>query len=614
MRTAVPLALFVLFALAASGAAGKSGKGFACKTDAGKVIEVLPHVALGKNPDAAGHPALLTCANIVTSDGQLEFRLKQSGVDCRVKRGAVQVEPSEKVLVHFGEASLSKCSTQTNSAKHFFTFGKDIPMQGDPLFSVTVDRRGRRAAVHVARGFLQVGSERRIVGPKQQTLVVGARVGPPKALPKKDVTSLTRSTVGVILPKPQFSRPNKTRRSKTLTRIFKRDRMIVGLAGGAGVGAQRFVRAYFAFLGEKWRVPVRVEAVGPTKAGKLLKDGTIDVFVTRTPPQQTQAERLFGDLAETTWRMAASPDAVFFSALDRFLQSALDTGEYGTRYGQAFRRPSPANGKLQPVMPAYGKVAPVIFPKIGCTPGPGADYTTPYSLSLTLVSQPAGPFPGGKVVRTATVTNNGGRNLDCVAIHFHLFSGALAQGTTPSLKPEQTGECTQDTGDDKQQAGGLQYTCQVGPLPANTSASVDLTTTPAPTQSPTAPPTTCADTDATESGGVPDANISDNGQCAQIVYRKASLIVGAADDTMKGATVKDATTRLKLLGAAGLGAVVITEHWNPEKSAPGPAETAELQATAEAARQKKIKLFLGVFNGDWLSCAPSGLDHERLGT
>ena len=574
-----------MLVLTASSAVGKSGKAFCGRAAVAHLITpIQPDVTIN-DVTMTGRPALPTCADVVTDNGELHFKIDKFGVDCQVTPGSeAVVEPTDKVLVEF-DGGRSVCGTARKYTHRTFRIGKTI-LKGDPLFSVTIHRRGP-AAVHVARGFVELGSKHVIVGPKQQSITIGARAEPAKPLPAAAVTSLTQSAVAAAVPKPQFSRP-PAGRSQTLARIFRRRRLIVGLAGGAttGIGTQRFVRAYFGFLSRKWGLrPTRVSVVGATqKPGKLLASRTIDVLVTSQPPKRTQAERLFFDRTGRRWSMTTTPDPVFFASLDRFLKDALTTGEYGSRYDTAFHRTSPA----------YGLLRPLIFPAIGCTPQPGADLTSPYNLSLALVSQPSGPFGAGlSVTRTATVTNQGPRDLDCVAVHFDLFSTALVR--PPRLQP--AASCHPDETAEKLQAGELRITCEVGPVAAGANASVQLIGTPTAT-TPAAPPLICASTDAVESGGVPEANLGDNGQCAQIVYRNRPLIVGAADDTMKGSTVDDAKARLRLLEDAGLGAAVITGSWTPAKSAPTHDEITELGATAEAARQEGIQLFLAVSNDD----------------
>lgn len=581
MRSAVVLALCVVVVLTADSAAGKTNQVCGRPAVAHLLQAITPDLTIDDVP-TTGRPALASCDDIYTTTGGLHFKIDKFGVDCQVMPGSeAEVEPTKKQLVAF-DLGRSKCSTLRKYTNHTFRAGGTI-MKGDPLFSVTVRRRGR-VSIHVARGFIEAGPKNVIIGPRQQSLATGARVQPAKALPGAAVASLTGSSVASVLPKLEFSRP-PAGRSQTLARIFKRDRLVVGLAGGktTGIGSQRFVRAYFRFLTRRWRLRLKIAAIGAGRQpARSLASRAIDVLVTPQPPKRTQTERLFFDRAGMRWSMTTAPDPVFFASLDRFLKNALETGAYGVRYDIAFTRPSPA----------YGLLRPLILPKIGCTPQPGADLTSPYNLSLALVSRPAGPFGTGlSVTRTATVTNHGARNLDCVAIHFDLFSAALVG--PPRLEP--ASNCHPDETLEKLQAGELRITCEVGPVAAGAAASVRLIGTPT-ASAPVAPPLICATTDAAESAGVPEAYLGDNGQCAQIVYRNQPLIVGAADDTMKGSTVGGARSRLALLTRAGLDAAVITDNWIPGQSAPTPDQVAELSATAAAAREAGIQLFLEVTN------------------
>jgi hypothetical protein len=460
-----------------------------------------------------------------------------------------------------------------------------VKMPGDPLF--VIDVSPRRSVISVKTGFVQVLEDKRIVGPRQQVVSSAESTSSPVlhvlgSTDQQILDKLARPT-----PVPGYSRPTarQARRSPTLQRILRRNRISVGLGPTLtpGSAAAGFVRGYFGFLAGKWRLRMSFQQVAtlPT-AKRLLSAGRLHVFVNRVPPGRTLTASFFGDKLGRTWSFAVDPDAIFLKALTTFLQSALNTGDYDRLYRRS----------LGDQPPVYRAVSPLIFPLVRCRPAPNADLTSEVNLQLTMTPSPSGPIPARtRVVQLVEVRNKGMRNVDCVTLHFRLFGGS------PLNFAELSAAGCKQAPPTKQQlaTGERELNCALGRLETSASRTLRVVIQPDSQQGQTE---TCADVNADESGGLPEVDLGNNGACAQIVYRDAPLILGAAEDVVKQPTVVAAKAKLDLLQLVGLDAVVVTAKWTKGKTRPTQAETTELQNVANAAQLSGMELFVAVQNAD----------------
>jgi len=74
------------------------------------------------------------------------------------------------------------------------------------------------------------------------------------------------------------------------------------------------------------------------------------------------------------------------------------------------------------------------------------------------------------------------------------------------------------------------------------------------------------------------------------------MLVGAAEDNVKGATLTEAKAKLDLLKLAGLNAVRVTSIWDPNNPAPSEGELLVLRNLTEAAQLDGMDTFVSVYN------------------
>src|SRR6266542_2878687 len=74
------------------------------------------------------------------------------------------------------------------------------------------------------------------------------------------------------------------------------------------------------------------------------------------------------------------------------------------------------------------------------------------------------------------------------------------------------------------------------------------------------------------------------------------MLVGAAEDNVKGATLTEAKAKLDLLKLAGLNAVRVTSIWDPNNPAPSNGELLGLRNLTEAAQLDGMSTFVSVYN------------------
>ena len=75
-----------------------------------------------------------------------------------------------------------------------------------------------------------------------------------------------------------------------------------------------------------------------------------------------------------------------------------------------------------------------------------------------------------------------------------------------------------------------------------------------------------------------------------------SMIVGAAEDSVKAETLTDAKAKLDLLKVAGLGAVRVTSIWDPLHPDPTADELTQLNNLTAAAKLDSLDVFVAVYN------------------
>jgi hypothetical protein len=75
-----------------------------------------------------------------------------------------------------------------------------------------------------------------------------------------------------------------------------------------------------------------------------------------------------------------------------------------------------------------------------------------------------------------------------------------------------------------------------------------------------------------------------------------TMLIGAAEDTVKADTLAEAKARLDLLRLAGMDTVRVTSIWSPASPNPGPDELLQLRNLTQAAALDGMKVFVAVYN------------------
>jgi hypothetical protein len=91
-----------------------------------------------------------------------------------------------------------------------------------------------------------------------------------------------------------------------------------------------------------------------------------------------------------------------------------------------------------------------------------------------------------------------------------------------------------------------------------------------------------------------------------------TLVIGAAEDSVRQPTIVTARTQLDLLSLAGLRAVRVTSHWSPGLTEPLPAEQAALGVVSAAASLTGMRVFVAVFNTDSTTTPLSDTDQAQF--
>jgi hypothetical protein len=326
----------------------------------GTVLQVILPVARVNEAQAFAGDRVPAGSTVSTDGvGSVDFGLEEKIDRCRLlNSSSVQVTPTGDVLLKYLQGT-AWCVTDTDPTFRMLADGQGTEIAvSDPVFGVTVE--ADHTVVSVASGFVEVSSRAVegasvVVGPDQQSLIfpdqAPATPGPfaVDALPPDEQTAVGTLLGG--LPEPDFGPPDPAG-SPTLTRVFERETIVVavdeGSIGDAGTGT--FIETFVEFLAREWGVKPFVFYVPLDRALTGLAVGDVDVVVTPVPPPETGSLPFFQDQVETTWQMAFDgEDGVFRDALSDFLVAALQAGEYGTRYVDAFGV-TPSYEPLRPLL------------------------------------------------------------------------------------------------------------------------------------------------------------------------------------------------------------------------------------------------------------------------
>jgi len=208
------------------------------------------------------------------------------------------------------------------------------------------------------------------------------------------------------------------------------------------------------------------------------------------------------------------------------------------------------------------------------------------------------------VTQTATVTNIGKRVVDCVTLHLHLFGGVPA-----NYRQLRATGCTRAPVQAGQAADELELSCELGRFRLGARKSLRVVVK----ASAARHTETCADVNADESGGLPELNRSDNSACAQLVYRTAPMLVGAADDSVAQSVPGDAKARVDLLRLAGFDAVIVSAGWTRKQGAvPDSDLLARLKNAVDATGLDGMQVFLIVTNADAADTPRAGADRSAF--
>jgi hypothetical protein len=91
-----------------------------------------------------------------------------------------------------------------------------------------------------------------------------------------------------------------------------------------------------------------------------------------------------------------------------------------------------------------------------------------------------------------------------------------------------------------------------------------------------------------------------------------TLVIGAAEDSVRQPTIVTARAQLDLLSLAGLRAVRVTSRWSPGLTEPVPEEQAALGVVSAAASLTGMRVFVAVFNTDSTTTPLSDTDQAQF--
>lgn len=331
----------------------------------GTVKKVVNPAARVNDAEAsAGNPIAAAAVMTTNESGVIQFQLHDNKFDrCQLsQRSSVQVTPSDDVIMRLFDGRLL-CGTNNKPGKRKIE-GKNSEFRvHDPVFAIDATKR----QVQVVRGFVEArsataGAVGRLVGPRATyTVPEGRGPGPAMTFHAEELQPVERAAADEMvaaLPRPDFALP-PSQGSRALARMANKEPLRVGVSDSETEANQTFIEKFCGFVAGQWGVSLEVKVQKSIVIGDAVheKDDDdlgedIDLAVSTGSSTGATAIPFFNDGAERPWSLLVDqPDHRFADAITRFLIGALDVGEYGDRYVEAFGR-----------QPTYEAVRPLIFP------------------------------------------------------------------------------------------------------------------------------------------------------------------------------------------------------------------------------------------------------------
>jgi hypothetical protein len=416
--------LLLAFALFAVGCGRDEARRDGSKV--GEIAEVFEvEVEVDGSTASAKFPLLEGSVLRTNERGAAQFRLDHKFNDCRIwPNNELQLVPAPR-LMEFRRGQ-THCSTVNGDTRSVELQARDAVIDvRDAVFKVVVGER--EVEVHVFRGFVEVRphgaapGEGRLVGPGSGiTLVIGEEPDRPVPVDVVGLDSPQKEAVTEMVAakgRPDFSRP-AAEGSPTLQAI-ERERVIeVAFPRGTSHESRQFIDSFLSFLADEWDVEVRSRAVSDGEARGALRSGGADVVAGPGAVPSGESIAFFeDDNQHVTSLHVKSGDARFAESVQRFLKAALETGEYGQRYLDAFGAVPPYDALRPLVFPATEPVAPSPGSS-STTSGPSPTSTTPTSSTgpqgtaspnTTSSGLPPTPVPPSSPTTAAPVTRCEGK-------------------------------------------------------------------------------------------------------------------------------------------------------------------------------------------------------------
>ena len=300
-------------------------------------------VVAGSMTDVAAGDTVASDAN-----GSFDLTVGTSVHRCLTDHDSVlQVRPNATTLIAWAQGS-SWCEKSGGADAQFGIGPGLMAVLKDPVFRVKVDSSA--TVLKVDKGFVQLRSAGGsiVVGPGQQVGVArGGMPGPVQPIVKDRQDTANFGALEKLAPPPTLGRPDPGG-STALARIFASHALPVRLTPPAGGSDQRsvnFARAFFDDLARHWdlKSSFSVQTAGAAAATTPSSTG-VDVA-----PQLPNGLPLFSD-GQVDWQLAGS-DSGLQAALQDFLVSYLNSGDYANLYARHFQAPPPYEALASLVVP-----------------------------------------------------------------------------------------------------------------------------------------------------------------------------------------------------------------------------------------------------------------------
>jgi hypothetical protein len=324
----------------------------------GQVISVLESLARVQGERAAGGDPIFAGSELATDvRGRATFSVLDILEDCQIQSDSrLTVAPADRNPLAVRQGSVI-CRSKAGFEEFRIEAGQAEVGFLDPIFQLVV--APAQTDVRVDYGFVQVrkpgGSASRLVGPGSEYTVGRGALRQSRAtrfqmdsLGQFDVEALNRLRAG--LPRDVRGFPSSAN-SRILPAVRSQRTLRLGFDDIASEESEEFVDALAGVFSARWGIRAEVGPLEREEASRALAEGGLDIYISPAPVPGAAQLPLFGDEDERTWFLRVRPDPGFQGALEDFLKTILDRGEYASAYASSF-------GEL----PTYEAVRSLVYP------------------------------------------------------------------------------------------------------------------------------------------------------------------------------------------------------------------------------------------------------------